>query len=502
MSKFYLSTAIAYTNAKPHLGHALEFVVADVVARFHRLKGNDTFFLTGTDEHGSKIYKVATEKGVDTQQFVDENAQYFIDMAEKLSLTNDDFIRTSSDLHKKGAVAIWNKLVESGDIYLNKYSGLYCTGCETFLPEKDLIDGKCAIHLVAPEKVEEENYFFKLSKYSDQIKDLISSGELKIYPDYRKNEILNVVNDGLNDVSFSRPTSVLPWGIPVPNSTDQVMYVWCDALTNYISALGYPDDLEKVERYWPCDLHIIGKDILRFHAGVWIGMLLSAGLPIPKAIGVHGFVTSEGKKMSKSLGNVVDPMELLSKFPVDAVRFYLAREIPTGDDGDFSQERFGVVYSSDLANNFGNLASRVVSMVHKYFEGVVPELSEFKFEEEFNNTFKVYSEEIEKFDLKKAVEAVLVFLTSLNQYVEETKPWTLAKEEKTEELALVMANLVEGVRRATYLLNPYIPVATEKLAGILGVELNNGFKDILSLETNLSGKLLAEIQPLFPRLEV
>jgi methionyl-tRNA synthetase len=301
MSKFYLSTAIAYTNAKPHLGHALEFVFADVIARYHRCKGDDTFFLTGTDEHGSKIYKTAKDAGVDTQTFVDEIALVFKDMMKAFHLSNDEFIRTSSDLHKRGAVKIWNKLLESGDLYKNSYSGLYCSGCEVFLLEKDLVDGKCAIHLREPELVHEENYFFKLSKYSDMIKDLIVTRKLKIYPVARENEMLALLEEGLLDVSFSRPKSVLPWGVTVPNDEDQVMYVWCDALSNYITGLGYADDAENVAKYWPCDLHIIGKDILRFHAGVWIGMLLSAGIELPKAIGVHGFVTSEGRKMSIQL---------------------------------------------------------------------------------------------------------------------------------------------------------------------------------------------------------
>jgi methionyl-tRNA synthetase len=499
MSKFYLTTAIAYTNAKPHLGHALEFVFADVIARYKRLSGADTYFLTGTDEHGSKIYKTAKEQGIDTQEFVDKNAAYFIDLAKDLGLSNDDFIRTTSELHKRGAVKIWNKLYAAGDIYSKKYEGLYCSGCEVFLNPKDLVEGKCEIHLKEPELVQEENYFFSLSKYSDKIKDLIKSDTLKIYPDSRKNEMLALLEEGLTDVSFSRPKSVLPHGITVPTDENQVMYVWCDALTNYLTALGYADEDEKFLKYWPADLHIIGKDIIRFHAGIWIGMLLSANLDLPKAIGVHGFVTSEGKKMSKSLGNVVDPIELLETYSLDSVRFYLCREVPTGDDGDFSHERFKIVYSSDLANNFGNLASRSVTMLHKYFEGVVPEVESFSFEQEFMDCFDQYNAHMNNFDIKKAIEAVLEFLNLLNKCVEDNRPWDLAKDEANlPQLSQVMFDLIEGVRRANYLLNPFICDATAKLATILGVDISDGFEKAFA--QNLSGKKLLEIEPLFPRI--
>lgn len=500
MSKFYLTTAIAYTNAKPHLGHALEFVFADVIARYHRLKGDETYFLTGTDEHGSKIYKTAKEQGRDTKEFVDEIAQVFKQLTTDFNLTNDGFIRTSSDLHKRGAEKIWNKIFEAGDLYTNSYKGLYCSGCEVFLQEKDLVEGKCAIHLREPEEVSEENYFFKLSRYSDAIKNLIITKQLKIYPEARQNEMLALLDEGLLDVSFSRPKSVLPWGITVPNDENQVMYVWGDALTNYITALGYADDSELTSRFWPCDLHIIGKDILRFHAGVWIGMLLSAGISLPKAIGVHGFVTSEGKKMSKSLGNVIDPMDLVSKYPIDAIRFYLCREVPTGDDGDFSFERFKVVYSSDLANNFGNLASRVVSMLHKYCEGVVPGGLEFNFNDQFKTTFAEYGSYIEEFDLKRAVEQVLSFMDLLNLHVEQNKPWDLFKNQEFEKLNQVMFDLIEGVRRVNYLLSPYIPDSSAKLAAVLKQDFGLKFEKAL-FDYSFAGTKIEMLEPLFPRLE-
>lgn len=500
MSKFYITTAIAYVNGKPHIGHTLEFVFADIIARYHRLKGDDTRLLTGTDEHGSKIYKMAVEEGKDVQEIVDENVGPFKDIWKKINGSNDDFIRTTDDLHKKGATKLWKLLEESGDIYEDEYEGLYCVGCEAYVQLKDLVDGNCPNHLKPPEKVKERNYFFKLSKYSDEIKKLIESDELKIYPDARKNEVLSLLEQGLKDVSFSRPKEVLPWGVEVPGDKAQVMYVWCDALSNYLTALGYADDSEMVQKYWPADMHVIGKDILRFHAGIWIGMLLSAGLPLPKSIGVHGFVTSEGHKMSKSLGNVVDPFETIDEYGVDAVRYYLAREVPTGDDGDFSQERFRVVYGSELANNLGNLVNRVTVMIGKYLDGKVPELSDFEFESDFEELLDVYKKAIEGFDLKSALEKIVAVLSKINTYIEDTKPWALAKEEKLDELEQVLANMLEGLRRSAILLWPFIPESAEKILEAIGYELE------MDLEKDMSNKIdqdqsIVKPEVLFPRLE-
>ncbi|MEK7085505.1 MAG: methionine--tRNA ligase, partial [Patescibacteria group bacterium] len=372
--KFYLTTAIAYVNAAPHIGHTLEFVQADALCRYHRLKGDDVFFLTGTDEHGVKIYEASQAAGMRTQEFVDQNAEKYMALKEFLCLSNDDFVRTTSDLHKAGVKKIWTKMFEAGDIYKGVYKGNYCVGCEAFIPEKDLDEaGNCPIHKKKPKQLEEENYFFKLSKYSDKIKALIEKDELFIYPEARKKEMLNIIGEeGLRDVSFSRPKDILPWGIDVPNDDTQVMYVWCDALSNYITAIGYEKETAAFKKYWPCDVHLIGKDILRFHAGIWIGMLISAGVKIPKAIYVHGFVTSEGQKMSKSIGNVVNPLEYIDKYGVDALRYYLLREIPTVDDGDFSQHRFVDLYNSELANSLGNLVNRVAMMTDRYLGVKVP----------------------------------------------------------------------------------------------------------------------------------
>ncbi|MDO8656624.1 MAG: methionine--tRNA ligase, partial [Nanoarchaeota archaeon] len=399
-----------YVNAPPHIGHALEFIQADAMARYHRMIGDDTYFLTGTDEHGVKIYQAAEKAGMVVQDFVDKNAQTFMDLKDILWLSYDDFIRTSSARHKEGAKKIWEKMWAAGDIYKGKYEGLYCVGCEAFIPEKDLdAGGNCPIHKKKPEKLVEENYFFKLSKYSDEIRKMIEDGKLVVLPESRKNEMLNIIGEeGLHDVSFTRPKSALPWGVDVPNDENQVMYVWCDALSNYITAIDYAHEGELFKRYWPCDVQLIGKDILRFHAGIWIGMLMSAEIEIPKSIYVHGFVTSEGQKMSKSIGNVVNPFEYLEKYGVDALRYYLLRESPTTDDGDFGHERFVDLYNSELANSLGNLVNRVVTMVGRYLDGKVPEKTKGEGVADFvTGVFEKYKVAFDGFNIKGACEQIL-----------------------------------------------------------------------------------------------
>ncbi|MEZ4087564.1 MAG: methionine--tRNA ligase [Candidatus Gracilibacteria bacterium] len=501
--KYYITTAIAYVNAPPHIGHAMEFIQADVVARFHRLKGKDVFFMTGTDEHGTKVAETAKNQGKTPQELADANAQIFKDMCELLNVQYDKFIRTSDESHKRGAQKLWKKLVEAGDIYKDTYEGLYCVGCEAFVLEKDLVDGKCPNHNKEPEVLKEENYFFKLSKYSDQIGELIEKDELKVIPQSRKHEILQVIKDGLRDVSFSRPKSVLPWGVDVPDDPDQVMYVWCDALSNYITGVDYEGEGELFQKYWPADMHLIGKDILRFHAAIWIGMLLSAGIDIPKQISAHGFITSEGQKMSKSLGNVVDPIAYAEQYGVDALRYYLLREIPTTDDGDFSQDRFNVVYDSELANTFGNLVSRVLAMTGKYFDGKVPgESKEYELlEEKVGEVWSGYEEAMAEFDLKKALEHVVDLGMYANKYVEETQPWALAKEDQ-DTLAEVMYNLVEMVRHLAYLLMPFIPSTTAKMLKALGLEgVEAGYDDLKKWGGMKEGQPVEKPEPLFARRE-
>lgn len=500
-NKFYVTTSIAYVNAKPHIGFAMELIQADVLARYHRLKGDDVFFLTGTDEHGMKLATAAKEQGMTPQELTDTNSDFFRQITKSMNISNDYFVRTTDDDHKKGARKLWKKLVEAGDIYKDSYEGLYCVGCEAFVLEKDLIDGKCPNHNKEPELLKEENYFFKLSRYSEQIGKLIESEELRIVPEARKNEILAVIKDGLRDVSFSRPRSVLNWGVEVPNDPDQVMYVWCDALSNYITAIGYENDSAKFVRYWPADVHLIGKDILRFHSAIWIGMLLSAGVQIPKAVYVHGFITSEGKKMSKSLQNVVDPVTYLEQFGVDALRYYVLKEIPTTEDGDFSKQRFSDVYSSELSNNIGNLVSRVLAMTYKYFEGKVPvstvrnELMAGKVSESWENYDKAFGD----FDLKKALEIIATVADAANKYVEDTKPWVLAKEDQ-EKLANVLYDLAEMIRHIGLQLLPFLPESAEKILEYLG-ETGPDLGKRKEWGLLKAGTEVVKPEPLFKRVE-
>lgn len=469
VQKFYLTCAIDYVNGLPHIGHAFEKIQGDCVTRYYRLQGRDVRFLVGTDEHGMKLYQTAKEQGMEAEALVKKNAPYYRKMAEALNLANDDFIQTTEKRHIDGCVEMWKKLVAAGDIYKASYEGLYCVGCEAFVFEKDLIDGLCPHHKKAPQKLSEENYFFRLSKYSDAIYQKIDSDELKIVPEERKREFLNVVKEGLHDISFSRPKSVLPWGVPVPDDSGHTMYVWPDALLNYATAVGFgtPATWKKLGKYWPADVHLIGKDILRFHAGIWIGQLLSAQLPLPKSIYVHGFITVEGQKMSKTIGNVLDPFALVEKYGVDSLRYYFLREVPTTGDGDFSNHRMDELYSADLANTFGNLVSRVLAMTQKYTDGFVPDVLPRDIWN-FVEHEQAYHAGFASFDLRQSVLAVFSVLHRANQYVDEKKPWVLAKND-TKELLRVLRDLLEVLRWASFLLEPFIPSTAQKTQALLNI---------------------------------
>ncbi len=500
--KFYLTTAIAYTNAGPHLGHALEFVQADAIARYKRLMGFDTWFLTGTDEHGIKNYNKAKEAGIDTLDFVHKNATQFKDLKNSLDIAYDDFIQTTDQArHYPAAQKLWERLVASGDIYLKEYEGLYCEGCEMFLKETDLVDGKCSTHKTAPVASKESNYFFKLSKYSDQIVQLIESGELKLLPDSRQNEFLNMAKEGLMDVSFSRPKSSLPWGIPVPNDPEHTMYVWCDALTNYISGIGYSQESDQFKAYWPADVHLIGKDIVRFHAGIWIGMLLSAGLALPKSILIHGFVTHNGEKMSKTLGNVVDPVELAGEYGKDSVRYYLLREIPMGNDGDFSDKLFAERHNSDLANNLGNLLNRVHTLVSRNdIDAFTFDQHHAVFEQKVDETWQKFVSEMDEYSLSEGMFHVWRLVDFANKMMEEKKPWSLVKEDPEAGKA-VLCNLLEVLRHISILISPFIPTASQRMRQQLGLpesinpEKERGWGALEGWDA------LGESEIIFPRIE-
>jgi len=469
--KFYITTAIDYTNGWPHLGHALEKIQADVLARFHRLKGDDVFFLTGTDEHGAKISKAAKAAAKEPKEFVDEISGEFRKLLKELNISNDDFIRTSDQKRHWPAVhKFWRKLKDSGDLYKAKYKGLYCVGHEAFLKKSELEKGLCADHQIEPEKIEEENYFFRLSKYKDKAGGLISDDEIKIYPQFRKEETLNLIKDS-EDVSFSRPSRDLKWGIPVPDDPEHIYYVWAEALQNYISAIGYADESPQFKKLWPADIHLIGKDILRFHAIIWPAMLLAAGLKTPKSIYVHGFITVNGQKMSKTVGNIINPFDLIKKYGVDPVRYYLLREIPSYEDGDFSIEKFEVRHNADLANNLGNLISRVAALIEKYFEGSFSYSRKFvskEVDDKIIETWKKYNESIDNFRLHIALENVFSLADFANLFIDEHKPWALG--DNPGRLNAVMTNLVMILLNIGWLLKPFLPETSDRVFEILGAD--------------------------------
>jgi len=450
MNKFYQTTSIAYVNGAPHLGFALEIIQADAVARWHRQKGDEVFFLTGTDEHGAKIAKAAEEAGINVKDFVDQNAEKFRALKEVLNLSWDDFIRTSDqERHWSNVVELWKKLEQEGDIYKKTYKGLYCIGHEAFVTEKDLVNGVCHDHNKKPEVIEEENYFFRLSKYALDVATRIKSGNIKIIPENRAHEILNFISEGIEDISFSRPRKDLQWGIPVPGDDSQTIYVWADALTNYL----YP------KGQWPADVHFIGKDILRFHALYWPAMLLSAKLDLPRNIFVHGHITVEGQKMSKTLGNVIDPVELIKKYGVDAVRYYLLREITPTDDGDFSYKKFEERYNGDLANGLGNFVARTLTLVNKEQIKIEEVINiDEKIFNQITKTKRIIDEKMGEFKFHEAVAVLWELISFGDKYLNENKPW-----EKTNNSRSQIANGLFILKNVSELLQSFLPETSEKI---------------------------------------
>ena len=451
------------------MGHAYTMTVCDILARAKKLQGKEVYFLTGADENTATIIKAAKEKERSLSEYFTEISARFKDLYARLNISYDQFIQTSDkEKHWPGAIALWNKLVEAGDIYKSKYVGLYCLRCESFYTEKDLIDGKDPVHMMVPEKIEEENYFFRLSKYNQPIKEKIESGELKIVPDTRKNEILSLLERGLEDISFSRPEKVVPHGIPVPNDPEQRIYVWCDALANYISALGFGRDDELFKKFWPADVHVLGKDILRFHTAIWPAMLLSAHIPLPKALLVHGFILSGGVKMSKTLGNVVDPFELISEYGTDAVRYYLAREVNVFEDGDLTKEKFKESYNANLANGLGNLVSRVMKMAQDNLdENSSKQLAEsIKKTESETEDMEIYFNLLNTFEINKAADYVWLQIGLLDQQIQEEQPFKVIKKDKEAGQKMIV-DLVIKLYSIARMLNPILPETSLKIKELI-----------------------------------
>lgn len=467
--KFYITTPIYYPSANFHIGHCYTTIVADAIARYKRLTGYDVFYLTGTDEHGEKIQKKANEAGVTPKEYVDKIVANAKDLWKSLDISYDKFIRTTDEEHVKCVQKIFERLYKQGDIYKGEYKGLYCTPCESFWTETQLINGKCPDCGREVHEVSEEAYFFKLSKYQDRLVKYYEENPDFIEPESRKNEMINnFIKPGLADLCVSRTS--FDWGIPVTFDDKHVVYVWLDALTNYISALGYlSDDDSLFKKYWPCDLHIVGKEIIRFHTIVWPIMLMALNLPLPKKVFGHGWLVIDGGKISKSLGNYKDPREYIDAYGVDAIRYFALREVPFGSDGSFSEDALINRTNGDLANILGNLVNRTIGMINKYFDG---EVSNKGVSEEIDNNLIKEAESLyikvenymNKLEVPKALDSIFDLFRSLNKYIDETTPWILAKDDsKKDRLATVLYNLIEGIRIGTVLLRPFIPETTEKI---------------------------------------
>ncbi|MBK3576521.1 methionine--tRNA ligase [Streptomyces sp. MBT65] len=496
----YITTTIPYVNARPHLGFALELVQADVLARHHRHRGCEVRFLSGTDDNSLKNVLAAEAEGVDVQTLVDRNAEAFAALREPLALSFDDFIRTSCDpRHRIGVERLWRQCASSGDLYRKHYEGLYCVGCEQFYTPADLVDGRCTEHGTEPQLVAEENWFFRLSRYADTLHELISSGTLRVEPAARRNEVLALITGGLHDFSISRSHSrARGWGIPVPGDASQVVYVWWDALGNYVTSLDYGDNADAYQRWWVQSkrrIHLVGKGVVRFHAVYWPAMLLSAGLPLPTDILVHDYLTVDGRKISKSSGNTVDPADLVDEFGADAVRWWLLREVPRVGDADFTRERLIARANADLAGGLGNLVNRVVTMVHRYRQGHVPlpRAEALATEPLIAACRRVLGEvdaALSSFDLRKAASAVWRIVEESNRCIDNTRPWELAKAEQGgdrgagERLDTVLAALVQACRVLGDQLQPFLPDAASRIAGQVA-EING---------------VLPPANPLFPRI--
>jgi methionyl-tRNA synthetase len=503
MSRFFLTTAIDYVNSRPHLGTAYEKITADVIARYKRLSGVRTHFLMGNDEHSQNVYRRARERGLDPLEYCNQMEREFRDVWARLDVSFDDFIRTTEDRHRAGVNRMVQKIADRGDLYDAFYEGPYCVSCEAFKPEKDLVDGLCPVHGTKPEWIREKNHFFRLSDYTKALLEHFEAHPEFVQPDVRRNEILRLLEGGLEDISISRAGQL--WGIPLPFDAASVVYVWFDALINYASAVGYGYDDARFGEWWPADLHVIGKDITRFHCVIWPAMLMSAGLPLPRQVFGHGFVQFKGQKMSKSLGTVLDPIDVARKFGPDPLRLYLVKEIAYGQDGDFSWERFEERYNVDLANNLGNLVNRLAVMIDKYRQGRLPASAgdSGRLAGVAEAVVRRYRAAMDGYALHDGASAAFSLVDAANEYIAETEPWTLAKRGQQDRLTNVLADVVEAVRIAAVLLLPVMPASCAEVLRRMGETrpVSDLRLDADTVWTSARERAVAKADALWPRLE-
>jgi methionyl-tRNA synthetase len=500
--RFYLTTAIDYVNSRPHLGTAYEKITADVIARYKRLSGVETRFLMGNDEHSQNVYRKARELGLEPLAYCDRMEREFRDVWKKLDISFDDFIRTTEPRHRAGVTELVRRMAAAGDIYDGVYEGWYCESCEAFKPEKDLVDGKCPIHNRAPVWIKEKNYFFRLSTYRDRLLEHFRQHPEFLEPEIRRNEILRLLEGGLEDISVSRAGQA--WGIPMPNDPDSVIYVWVDALINYASAVGLGTDERLFKTWWPANLHIVGKDITRFHTVIWPAMLLSAGLPMPRQVFGHGWVHFKGERMSKSLGTVVDPWEAAERLGADPLRLYLVKEIAYGSDGDFSWERFEEKYNVDLANNLGNLVNRLSAMSHRYRHGrlAAPTLPPGRLAAVAEAARGTYTTAMDRYALHEAAAAVFRIIDSANEFIAETEPWTLAKDpQHGDRLTSVLFDVAEALRVAALLIGPVMPRSSAEILRRVGETRAPDALRLADAAWRCEGeRVIAQADALWPRL--